>query len=343
MFSMPLDRHFASLRAMYDIIDDYIGTGMYKYDFDEDETYTAKDVLGACYNFVLSDLKEIGLYVNTNEDELLQDIFTCGYIYLVAKFIRRDNFISLLKSTNITAKVASLLEASSTDKYLFNSLVKLVLEATQTRNLELTELPYISEMIYNDDHFVAYLKDVLAEAEENTDDTETVIPEQDLPAVTKYLAKINAGRVRVKLIALAVADKLVDYGVNLTKLNKLIKDYDYDKIAPEAISTYAKVDNEDEPANEELAEFKKEQLDAHHLRSPHHIEHWLAGIDTDFTIDDLIMLVCHHAEPGVNADDFVSKVKEMVDKSGSFFDENQLRMVNAITKFVADFIRNEKE
>lgn len=343
MFYMTLDQHFASLRSMYEVIDDYISTGLYKYDFDEEETYTAKDVLGACYNFVLSDLKEIGLYVNTNEDELLQDIFTCGYIYLVAKFVRRDNFVALLKSTNITAKVASLLEESATDKYLFKALVNLVLEATQTHNLELTELPYVSEIIYNDDQFVTYLKSMVAEAEEDKDDAATVIPEQDLQDVTKYLAKVNAGRVRVKLIALAVADKLMDYGVNLTKLNKLIKDYDYDKIAPEAITTYAKVDTEEEPASEELAKYKKVQLDAHHLRSPHHIEYWLNGIGTDFTIDDLIMLVCHHAEPGVNAEDFVAKVKEMVEKASKFFDENRLRMLNTITKLVVDYIHNEKE
>lgn len=340
MFYMTLDQHFASLRAMYETIDDYIDTGLYKYDFDEEETYTAKDVLGACYNIVLTNLKEIGLYFNTNEDELLQDIFTCGYVYLVAKFISRDNLKSLFKTADLSAKVSSLIDAKSDDKYLFPALVDLVLEFTQTRNLELTELPYISGTIYNDEKFIAYLKDILTEIE--NDDSVPDISEQDLSAVTSYLAKINAGRQRVKAIALAVADKLVDYGVNLTKLNKLIKDYDYDKIAPDAIDIYAHADTEEEAPSKEIAEYNKKQLDAHHLRSPHHIEHWLSGIGTDFTIDDLIMLVCHHAEPGVGVDEFISKVKEMVQKAGNFFDANRMRFVNAITKFVADYIRNER-
>ena len=340
MFSMTLDQHFATLRAFSEKVDDYISTELYKYDFDEDETYTAKDVLGGCYNFILTDLKEIGVYVDMGENDLLQDIFTCGYLYLVAKFLREDNFKSLLKSTNITAKVISFVDEVGNDNNAFGALVDLVLEATQTKNLEITELPYISGMIYNDDKFPTYLKQVLKAMDE---EDELTIPEYDIGAVTAYLTRINISRQRVRNLALDVANSLPDMGIDLAKLNKLIRDYDYDKITPDVVSIYARIDNGEEPANENLAKFKREQLDAHHLRSPHHIEYWLQGIDHNFTTDNLIMLVCHHAEPGVDATQFINKVKEMLAKGGEFFDESRRKLAIAIAKHVATYIEREKE
>ena len=92
MFTMSIDQHFVSLRNVSDNVDDYLGRELYKEDLlvDKDcgDTFSPRDILSACYGIVLEELKDFGIMFNIPDDDILADMVTCGYVYLIRKIGR---------------------------------------------------------------------------------------------------------------------------------------------------------------------------------------------------------------------------------------------------------------
>jgi hypothetical protein len=210
---------------------------------------------------------------------------------------------------------------------------------SKTDNLEITELGYMVNAIYTTEEFEKYLLNTVQSISENK--TVDFIPQ--LVNVNEYIEKIKQGRAAAKYWSEKVATELLStMEINFAKLNKLNRDYDMDKISPDEVGLFSLIDNDDE-INPALLTTKFNLLEKHHKRSPHHIEYWLYGNGSSSTpsIENLIMLVVHHAEPMVDSDEFKHGVNEMLAKAELYFGEDYLALAKQIRDFIATELDGE--
>ena len=55
-------------------------------------------------------------------------------------------------------------------------------------------------------------------------------------------------------------------------------------------------------------------MDKHHATSPHHKEYWITDnpVRQQFTLDNLVLLIAHHVEPGSTVKDFITETDETI-------------------------------
>jgi hypothetical protein len=344
MFTMSIDQHFVSLRNVSDNVDDYLGRELYKEDLlvDKDcgDTFSPRDILSACYGIVLEELKDFGIMFNIPDDDILADMVTCGYVYLIRKLVSPRELSDYISSLQLTDTVYTYITSDETNMTVFRDLVELF--TAHTNNPEIQELLYMTESVYNNKEFISYIKNIVDNIQNNK--YADVIPDVNL--VTKYIKQVQMNRKLIEEYALSVASHYEDtYTINYDLLHKLIKEYDYDKLSPEEIRYYAIVDTEDE-INPRWIPTKTRLLDAHHLRISHHIEFWLStdnGPKPNFSIEYLIMLMVHFVEPGVDADEYREKADDMLSAAATFLGEEYLSLSRQMEKFIIDLLDNTVE
>lgn len=339
MYYMELTKHFTLLRDISPTVDDYLTRELFEEDYyDEEEgelayNYSAKDVLGACYSIIIDELNAIGIHFAIDLDTLTQDIYTCGYVYLIRKFVDKPYLAKLLQATDTVDAVSKYIDTDERKPNLLEDVVNIV--NIKSHDYELTEMEYILPQTYTDESFTTYLKSVIAAI--NTPDAIIV---KDLTAVENYTKHIATLRQLAYRYTYAVIGMLnLEPQLDMTKIAKLLRDYDRDKIQPDTIALYSLIDKENVPTS--LYATKKKYMDIHHANSPHHVEYWLADnpLKQKFTLDNLILLVVHHVEPGTSPEEFRSEVEDTVSKLHDILSiqHKQLarKMVDAIQPLMA--------
>ena len=314
MYYMDLTKHFTLLRDISPTVDDYLTRELFEADYyDEEEgelayNYTAKDVLGACYSLVINELRDIGIHFAIDVDTLTRDIYTCGYVYLIRKFVDKPYLAKLLQATDTVNAVAKYVDTDERKPNLLEDIVNIV--NITSHDYELTEMAYILPQTYTDELFTTYIKKVIS-----TINTPDAIITKDLTSVENYTKHIATLRQLAYRYTYAVIGMLnLEPQLDMSKISKLLRDYDRDKLQPDNIALYATIDREDVPTN--LYATKKKYMDYHHENSPHHVEYWLADnpLKQRFTLDNLILLVVHHIEPGTTPDEFEHAVEDTIYK-----------------------------
>ena len=330
MFYMDLPKHFTSLRDISPTVDDYLARELYKADFTEDgeiiDPYSAKDLLGICYSIILDELRAIGVYFSVDLDTLVQDIYTCGYVYLIRKFVDRPYFAKLLQATETKEAVAKYLDTDDQKINLLEDLVNII--NIKAHDYELSEISYIVQQTYTSQVFTDYIKSILASME----DPNAIIV-NDVSAEERYTKHIATLRHLAYRYTHTAIDLLNLHGqVDMQKVNKLLRDYDRDKILPDTISMYALIDKDDVPVS--LYATKKKYMDIHHQNSPHHAEYWLTDNPTKqrFTLDNLILLVVHHIEPDTSPEEFKEEVDKMLSQLSSVLSDQYKQIANRIVE-----------
>lgn len=321
MFTMTLDQHFVSLRNISDNVDDYLTRELWREEFSyeedgvrvNDDDITPSDILGRCYAIIIEELKDFGIYLVTPEDDIVEDIYTCGHLYLVRKLVDYTHLVELLSATNLTNTVYTYLQSEEAKTDILRDLVEILL--TRTNNFEVSEIQYILSNLYTDEKFEKYLHKVLETLKEEK--PVDFLPQ--LTAVNDYVRKVQGDREEVnKWVDVLTTHYESQYTLDYPKIKKLLRDYDLDKISPNSVGLFALIDTGDE-INPALLTMQHNLLEAHHRNSPHHIEFWLHNVNqVPFTIENLMLLVAHHAEPMVDSDEFREKVDEMLQKGDNF-------------------------
>jgi len=315
MYYMELTKHFTVLRDISDTVDEYLGRELYKEDFSMEneivDAYYPKDILGMCYHIILCELRDMGVGIAMDEDDLLEDIYTCGYVYLVRKFVDRKYFVSLVKATETLEELDAYLTTDEIKPNLLQDLVDII--NNKVHSYELNEMYYILESTYTNNTFTDYIKSLIEEIKNNpTDDTIT----DDTDAVAEYTKHINTLRHLAKKYSYMIIKRLhLEDSIDVPKLNKLLRDYDRDKLGGEVIGIYSQVDTEEDDLPLDKSILRKKYMDIHHKNSPHHPEYWLNQDNPAkqrFTLDNLVLLVAHHMEPGTTVEKFKSEVSETI-------------------------------
>lgn len=330
MLYMELPKHFSLLRDISPTVDDYLARELYKLDYAEDgelvDTYSAKDILGLCYSIIIDELRSIGVHIAMDTDTLIQDIYTCGYVYLIRKFVDKPYFAKLLQATDTKEAVSKYLDTEDQKLNLLEDLVNII--NIKAHDYELSEMSYILQNTYTTQAFTEYIKNIVSAIE----DPDAIIV-QDVSIEEKYTKHIAALRhLAYRYTHIAIDLLNLHDQVDMDKIAKLLRDYDRDKILPDTIAIYSIIDKDDVPTN--LYATKKKYMDIHHSNSPHHAEYWLTDNSTKqrFTLDNLILLVVHHIEPNTSPEEFKEEVDSMLQKLSSILSDNHKQLANKMVK-----------
>ena len=330
MLYMELPKHFSLLRDISPTVDDYLARELYKLDYAEDgelvDTYSAKDILGLCYSIIIDELRSIGVHIAMDTDTLIQDIYTCGYVYLIRKFVDKPYFAKLLQATDTKEAVSKYLDTEDQKLNLLEDLVNII--NIKAHDYELSEMSYILQNTYTTQSFVEYIKNIVSAIE----DPDAIIV-QDVSIEEKYTKRIATLRHLAYRYTHITIDLLnLHDQVDMDKIAKLLRDYDRDKILPDTIAIYSIIDKDDVPTN--LHATKTKYMGIHHSNSPHHAEYWLTDNLTKqrFTLDNLILLVVHHIEPDTSPEEFKEEVDGMLQKLSSILSDNHKQLANKMVK-----------
>ena len=343
MYSMEIPKHFTMLRDISDTVDDYLGRELYKDDFNFDgellDDYYPKDILGLCYRIILTELRERGVSFTVDDDDLTEDIYTCGYVYLVRKFADREYFINLVRATETLDEVEAYVNTDELKPNLLEDLVNIINNKIHT--YELGEMSYILDRTYTNDVYLQFVKDCLAAARESPNSDNAL---KDIDATTEYVAHINLLRKMAKQYSYLIINKLhLDDYIDVSRINKLLRDYDRDKLDSDVIDTYAKIDTE-EDLPLDLNILRKRYMDKHHKNSPHHKEYWLDPdnlMRPQFTISDLVVLMAHHVEPDITQEKFIEEAGETITSlSGTILTPDMQKLAVDMMQLLKQYIKN---
>jgi hypothetical protein len=313
MYLLTIPQHFAHLRDISDTVENYISNELYIADFGPDN-YTEKDILGQCYEIIIDELKDYGI---TTDLDYKGDYYLCGYLCLLREFVEK---LPDLITKHLAEKLSSIIEESDN---LLSSMIALF------DHTEYKELTYISDNIYYDDEFVTYVKQ-LTESIQSEEATNYINPSDK--SVQQYIEKIRVLRELAAKFSKRIVAFMPD-NVDVTYLNKLIRDYDMDKISLDAISAYSKIDREEVP--EYLRSMHERLMDEHHKRSLHHIEYWVSR-NLSPSVTDLVILTAHHVEPGKTKSDVHNAVEEMITKGRSVLSDEQIDTIRKMRDVCLD-------
>ena len=292
------------LRTISGDVAEYLDTETFREDYDYDN-YEVGDILYKCYQIVIDELKQFGLYLSVSEDQVLSDWFTAKHLYYIRKLVDSENLEKVI-SQFVDRQVFSQLTDSMTDSTDLFTRVLEVLVGVSPENYQ--DLLQFSDRIYATDKFRDHLSAII----EKIDSKEAVPELANIEEQIEYLGKVQRSRailVRIKDVLLSnVPDIAAE--VDLEAWNHAIANYDREKIQPDTLPIYAHIDKD---VPEYLEAYKKSMMDQHHIAVPHHIEYWEERIYELSNLDmmHVIMLISHHAEPDTTVDDFTKGVEDM--------------------------------
>lgn len=313
MLRLQLSEHIEDLKAISANVDDYLSRQLYLDTFGAYSDFTAQDVLKECYGVILTELSDVGITFLDEEDDLLDDFYLCKHVYLVRKFVDVSYLRPILAQKVCFDKVSSLVQADNFEVDFFHTLFEVLAEdAIQDEVFE--HLGYISPTVLTDLTFIKHIRAILKQIE--TNDETIVAPNEE--KAKRYLEKIQTVRKLVNVSVDKILANLKSHreDIDHNRLNKLVKEYDLDKVSPEDIHIYSSVDLDEVPQS--LTNFKQVMLHKHHLRIPHHIEYWTDPAKKPRpvpTYADLLILVVHHNEPGTDSVEFWEAIESMIDSA----------------------------
>lgn len=327
MYILTLPEHFQKLKDISEDVANYIDTEAYIADFGPDD-YTPKELLVNCYDVIVGELEDRGI---TTDLQYEGDLFLCGYLYLVRKYL--DDIRHML-----TEDICDRLETCLSDVEPDINFFKTVYEIINSDTYEHKEIIYIIDSLYTDEKFKEFIKSEIEIFRTAKQDNYTY----DLEKASAYLAKTRKLRELANKYSYVIINTL-HLDVNMAVINKLLRDYDMDKISPSTIGIYSVVDTEQVPPG--LTEYAKQQMQIHHERSLHHIEYWIDPKKNPKpvpTVENLVLLVAHHVEIDTTPKEFDEAVENMIEKGRSIFNQSQINLIEQMKQAVLPVMEHSK-
>lgn len=307
MERLDLAEQFEDLRTISDMVAEYLTRELFREEWGSDGDYGANEILARCYSFVEEELKEYGVYFRIPDTDLLGDFYTAKHIYYIRQLLDATNLITTLKDATTIDEISTLDISVNHDEgfaFLIDLLIRSQPSTTLTLLQDFANTVRVTSEFYDHIHACCnYVKD---------NGLDVALP--DLSKATAYLNKIKVDRERIAQFASTVMDNSVTIRAKIDKLilNKLITDYDIDKIDASALKIYSYLDNGE--VAEPLQAYKDLKLLEHHRRSPHHIEYWEIRPTTVFTYANALICIGHLWETDVALEDLAVKVHEFMNK-----------------------------
>ena len=316
MYILTIPQHFANLRKLSSTIEEYLSQELYIADFGNDD-YNEGDVLAQCYEIAEIDLNGYGVYVDW---QYKGDFYRSGYVQLLLEFVIALR--TLITNSNQEAIIAALDESDNTIQDIF---------AVFDKDHHFHYLSYMIDQCYTTPVFDTYIRSILDNLEDDS-----AIYDPDIAREVKYIEKTRELReyaTKYTNIILSGMQQPYDQAV----IDKLLREYDTDKINPSQIKIYSKIDLGDVP--EGLKEFKERQMLIHHERSKHHIEYWIDPNKSPrplLTYENLVLLAAHHAEPDTTKPEYSESIENMITMGRTVLTEQQIELIRRMASIVLE-------
>lgn len=327
MYVPTLPEQFVNLREISDTVNDYLSRESYIEAFGPDD-YDVNTLLNVCYEIIYDEICDYGV---TLDIEWRDDGLTRSYIYLVLKFIRElPNLIAPVKDS-----VETYLNASTADDNEFVDIYEL----THPTDVELSELPYILDHVFADNVFVEYVKSII----DHLNDEFHPVKISSIERAKAYIEKTGKLRELIRKYTKVVTDNL-DIPYDHELLAKYIRDYDIEKISPDNINIFSRIDLTSE-IPEGFKDLKEKYLNEHHLNSIHHIEYFTDPSKKPtplVTNEALIIMTAHHVEIDTTKEEFDNAVEEMISKGMPVLTVGKIELIRKMKNIILAHMGDDK-
>ena len=314
------EEQIADMRTISEDVATYLDDEEYKEDFSSRD-FTIEDILKRCYEILIDELQEFGITFNVPNETLLESWYTAKLIYLVRAFVESKNLTDLFINQNKTDEVEALINSDEFTNSDFDKFLELINDEKYQLLLDHASWIMIST------RFVDHVSSIITNIRIN--ETRTT----DLDEIKNYINKVSNNRKILKVfidLLLSNIDYLNKY-VDRSRMKFLLDRYDQDKINPNEVGIYSRIDREVVPDN--LKMFKEQMMDKHHLRAPHHIEYWTKKENVrPMTLEDFILLIIHFLGEETPIDERIENIRKMVKDYKDFFDNLYIKDVTIPTQ-----------
>lgn len=314
------EEQIADMRTISEDVATYLDDEEYKEDFSSRD-FTIEDILKRCYEILIDELQEFGITFNVPNETLLESWYTAKLIYLVRAFVDSRNLTDLFINQNKTDEVEALINSDEFTNSDFDKFLELINDEKYQLLLDHASWIMIST------RFVDHVSSIITNIYIN--ETRTT----DLDEIKNYINKVSNNRKILKNfidLLLSNIDYLNKY-VDRSRIKFLLDRYDQDKINPNEVGIYSRIDREVVPDN--LKMFKEQMMDKHHLRAPHHIEYWTKKEPTrPMTLEDFILLIIHFLGEETPIDERIEDIRTMVKDYKDYFDNLYIKDVTIPTQ-----------
>lgn len=314
------EEQIADMRTISEDVATYLDDEEYKEDFSSRD-FTIEDILKRCYEILIDELQEFGITFNVPNETLLESWYTAKLIYLVRAFVDSKNLTDLFINQNKTDEVEALINSDEFTNSDFDKFLELINDEKYQLLLDHASWIMVST------RFVDHVSSIITNIHIN--ETRTT----DLDEIKNYINKVSNNRKILKVfidLLLSNIDYLNKY-VDRSRMKFLLDRYDQDKINPNEVGIYSRIDREVVPDN--LKMFKEQTMDKHHLRAPHHIEYWTKKEPTrPMTLEDFILLIIHFLGEETPIDERIENIRKMVRDYKDFFDSLYIKDVTIPTQ-----------
>ena len=304
----PLEQ-FADLREISSNVSDYLDRELYVDSFGFDSDYTTNDILAECYTIIIQELREIGVKMNDELEDLLTDWYTAKHLYHLRVLVDARTLIELCQDKDVKNKLDQLVTSEDGVDDTLQDFVEFLMEKYPKE----TSYRYIYEFsasYYSTHRFNNHVTTILDKLDQQD-------PTADLPnidAALSYVQRVILLRSLATKAVNMILDGLQLRGTcDLKLIRKILNDYDMDKISTDDLRIYSLIDNPAVEVEPRLEKFKEAMMLKHHQRAMHHMEYWLKHHETPPQKENLILLVAHHYEPESTPESFIEEINQMID------------------------------
>lgn len=277
----------------------FLDEEMFK-DVEGADNYTVEDILEDCYAIILSELKDMGVSLDGDQD-YLQDGYTCDKLLSLRKLLDYDTFKEYLKiPTVLDAVETQTLSESASDELLDWLLDYFVNNFSD--DILVMDTNYVTTIVVQNTNFLGHISGCVKRMRDGNLDTSRDATIQDIRAFINHLHEV---RKRIKIL---VDFLLMKNTVDTSTIATYVDTYDLDKTSGDNLSKFATL------YSVKLPKEVEDKLTLTHRRNNNHHLEYFTSRDLSPSDEELIMMVVHIYEEHDADDTLDSSYQDEIDQ-----------------------------
>ena len=249
-----------------DNIRDYFLDERYLIDLDQNDMVTPQVLSVIAVDLMLDELSEIGIESKFRAEELLLSPMDLDTLFNLRSKFDKDNFYKFLKSLSpeVYSEFCGVIENVHLPEDLLIEISDFM-TAIFPFDTSWEIIQRSVEYWYSTDNFSKHISAIIAKVDIHSDPNTTPVTDDNVVEIAQLLETMKERDSKVKLIVNFIKNHV--FGLDATRLDYLVTNYDRDKLNPDCIAKFAHY-NATKP--EEEPEF----VQHHHETVYHHLDYW---------------------------------------------------------------------
>lgn len=291
-------------------IKDYFDEERYLAEMDQPELLTPHLIEIMAVNLLLDELAVIGLETNQTAEEVVEYPTELNTIFDMRTAFDAEQLYSLLKAMpekQFSEFTAIIEECQNSGDLLFDITDYFHIHFSTDERWENIRAS-AEHWWWSTDNFAKHINALVEKVERGSDPNKAVVDDKNIEDVAAFLLNFQQRLSQVK----SFTDYIInshEWPVDVNRLEKMVKDYDREKLDPSKLPVFAEYTEHPDRYKEEPQLVKE-----HHLHTNHHLEYWQHAGASSITREDLVMIVVSLFLDGLSREDIVKKLGYIVGK-----------------------------